>query len=247
MHVAPHVAHIGLVEAHREPVFRGEHDVVGPARHLHVDQLVLLVDLDRLDSGLPNVRIFRKRCLLDGAVAGAKEQELSLREFAHRHHRLDLRLRRDVDQVDDRFALGRATRLRNLIDFQPKAPAIVGEAKYVVVCRADEETLDKILVLQSLTAQAAPATALLAIGRDRGALDVTRVGDGDDHVLLGDQILARELAFIAGDLGATLVAVLVGDRLQLIADDLHAARLRREDVLHLLDEAAHALELFFEL
>ncbi len=79
--------------------------------------------------------------------------------------------------------------------------------------RADEEMLDKILILQTGAAQPSTTATLFAIRGDRGAFDVARVGDGDDHVLFRDQILDRELAFIAGDLGATLVAVLVGDRL----------------------------------
>ena len=81
----------------------------------------------------------------------------------------------------------------------------------VVVRRADEEVLDEILVLQPLPVEPAPAAALLAVGRDRRALDVAGVRDGDDHVLFGDQVLDRELALVARDLGAALVAVLLGD------------------------------------
>ena len=92
---------------------------------------------------------------------------------------------------------------------EPEAAAVVGEAQDVVVRRADEEALDEILVLQPLPAQPASAAALLAVRRDRGALDVAGVGDGDDHVLFGDQVLDRELAFVARDLGAALVAVLL--------------------------------------
>ena len=113
--------------------------------------------------------------------------------------------------------------------------------------RADEEMLDKILVLQTRATQSASTAPLLSISRDRSALDVTRMGDGDDHILFGDQILDRELAFVAGDLGSALVAVLVGDRLELVADDFHAPWLRGEDLAHVVDEASHAPEFLFEL
>src|SRR5450759_1823443 len=53
----------------------------------------------------------------------------------------------------------------------------------------------------------------------------------DARVSFGDQVLDRELPFIARDLGSPFVAVLVGDLLQLVADDLQPARLRREDLL----------------
>jgi len=46
------------------------------------------------------------------------------------------------------------------------------------------------------------------------------VGDGNDHVLFGDEVFDRELAFVARDLGSALVAVLVGHLLQLVTDDL---------------------------
>ena len=72
------------------------------------------------------------------------------RELAHRNHRLDLRLGGDVDQVDDRLALRRAAGLRNFVDLEPEAAAVVGEAQDVVVRRADEEMLDEILVLETL-------------------------------------------------------------------------------------------------
>jgi hypothetical protein len=50
------------------------------------------------------------------------------------------------------------------------------------------------------------------------------VGDGDDHVLFGDQVLDGELAFVAGDLGAALVRVLGYHLLELGADDLEPTR-----------------------
>ena len=77
--------------------------------------------------------------------------------------------------------------------------------------RRDEEVLDEILVLQRLPVEPASAAALLLVRRDRRALDVAGVRDGDDHLLVGDQVLDRELAFVARDLGAALVAVLLGD------------------------------------
>jgi hypothetical protein len=73
------------------------------------------------------------------------------------------------------------------------------------------------------------------------------VGDGDDHVLFGDQVFDRELAFIARDLGAPLVAEALGDFLELLAHDLHAPRLRSQDLTQLLNERAHFLELGLEL
>ena len=68
--------------------------------------------------------------------------------------------------------------------------------------------------LSACAVEPAPAAPLLLVRRDRRALDVAGVRDGDDHVLFGDQVLDRELAFVARDLGAALVAVLLGDVLR---------------------------------
>src|SRR5213079_2928334 len=46
--VAPHLTNVLLVEANGQTVTRGEDDVVRARRHLDVDHLVALLDLDRL-------------------------------------------------------------------------------------------------------------------------------------------------------------------------------------------------------
>ena len=149
--VATHLAHVALVEADREAVLRGEHDVVRAARDLHVDQLVALLDLDRLDAGRARVRVLADSAVFFTVpVLRAEQQELVVAELAHRHDRLDLRVRRDVDQVDDRLALRRAAGLRDLVHLEPEAAPVVGEDEQVVVRAADEEPLDEIELLEVL-------------------------------------------------------------------------------------------------
>ena len=89
---------------------------------------------------------------------------------------------------------------------EPEELAGVGEEQQVVVGAGDEEVLDPVVLLEVGAVEAAPAAALLLVGGDRDPLDVAGVGDGDDHVLFGDQVLDRELALVADDLGAALVA-----------------------------------------
>src|SRR5690349_7783958 len=91
--VASHLAHVHFVETDGQAVTRGKHDVVRATGDLHIDQLVTLLDLDCLDARRADVGILGQRGLFHGAVARAEQQELSLREFAHRYHRLDLRVR----------------------------------------------------------------------------------------------------------------------------------------------------------
>ncbi len=71
--------------------------------------------------------------------------------------------------------------------------------------------------------------------------------DGHDHLLVRDQVLDGELAFVASDLAATLVAVLGGDLRELGLEQFHPTRARAEQVLHVLDEGLHFRQLFFQL
>ena len=53
---------------------------------------------------------------------------------------------------------------------------------------------DEVLLARAHADAPLAAAALRAVGRDRRPLDVAGVGDGDRHVLVGDQILDAELA-----------------------------------------------------
>ena len=77
--------------------------------------------------------------------------------------------------------------------------------------RSDEEMADEIFVPRPHADATLAAAALIAICRDRGALDVAGVADGDRHVLIGNQILDVDLTARVDDLRAAVVAVLVAD------------------------------------
>ena len=63
----------------------------------------------------------------------------------------------------------------------------------------------------SIPVHTVAAAALLAIRGQRQRLDVARVRDRDDHLLVGDQVLDVDLALGVHDLGAPVVAVGLGD------------------------------------
>ncbi len=91
------------------------------------------------------------------------------------------------------------------------------------------------------------AAPLGAIGGDRRPLDVAGVGDGNRHVLVGDQVFDPELTALVDDLGAAVVAELVADGLQLVDDELDQQLLARQnraqplDRLHQLDQLVEDL------
>ena len=65
------------------------------------------------------------------------------------------------------------------------------------------------------------------------------MGQGNDHVLLGDQILERQILVGIDDLRTTLVAEVLTDFQQLIADHLHQALGAVQDVEQVVDAQQH--------
>ncbi len=76
---------------------------------------------------------------------------------------------------------------------------------------------------------------LLAVGGERQPLDVAGGGQRDHHLLVGDHVLDIDLALGEGDLGAALVAVLLGQLAELLADDPVDQALVAEDLAQRLD------------
>ena len=78
--------------------------------------------------------------------------------------------------------------------------------------RADgHQVFDEVGLAGGCADFAAPAAALGAIERERCALDIAAVRDGDQHVFVDDQIFDRKIAFGLDDLGAARVAEFLFD------------------------------------
>ncbi len=111
----------------------------------------------------------------------------------------------------------------------------------------DEDAADEVLVPR-LHPHPTPAAPLLGpVARDRCALDVAGMGDGDGHVLLGDQVLHRDLVHRVHDLRPAGVPVLFADLLELLAHDGVHAPGGGQDVLEVRDGDADLLELVDDL
>ncbi len=120
----------------------------------------------------------------------------------------------------------------------------------VIVRVGDEHAVDEIVFLRRRGLLAAAAAALGAVFRDRLRLHVAAVGKRHHHVRRCDQVLQREVHALRHDFRAALVAELVADRGQFVADDFRQARRLGEDIDEIDDEVHHFLVLagdFFTL
>jgi len=122
--------------------------------------------------------------------------------FGQRHDGGDALVLRERQNIDQGLAarLGAASGkpphllLRDL--------AARGEEQHRRVGVGDEQPGDEVLLPGLHAGAALAAAALRPVGRQRHALDIAEVGDGDDHVLALDQVLILHLAFLIDDLGA---------------------------------------------
>ncbi len=89
-----------------------------------------------------------------------------------------------------------------------------------MVRRGDEEVLDEVVVLEVHALHPLAAALLLAVGGDGQALHVSRAGDRDDHVLLGDEVLDIEVPALGREGGLALGGELLPDFSELVLDDL---------------------------
>src|SRR5256885_16778975 len=91
------------------------------------------------------------------------------------------------------------------------------------------------------------AAPLAPVRLDVRPLDVARARDRDDHLLVGQEVLDRQLGRLGEDLGAPDVAVLLLELEQLLPDDAHELRVGGQDALELLDEPQRLLVLLDHL
>ena len=191
------------------------------ARDPHREQRIALFEVDRDQTVLADVGIRRQGGLLHRSLLrGEHEELLALAEIFHGQHVGDLLAFLEREQVGDRSALGRARHLRHVVHPPFVHAPAVGEEQEEIVRVGDEEVLDEVALFGVRPADAASAAALGFVGVDGQALDVTLVRNGDDDIFLRDQLVHVELADLAGDLGAAVVAVLFLHLRRVLADDV---------------------------
>ena len=113
--------------------------------------------------------------------------------------------------------------------------------------RGDEEHGDEILLLRPHADLPPPPAPLRPVEADRVPLDVPRVGDGDHHLLVHDQVLEPQVLRLALDLGAAGVGVGVPDLAELLPDHAQELRLLTENLFEPGDLLSHLLQFLQDL
>ena len=101
------------------------------------------------------------------------------------------------------------------------------------------DILNEVLIACVTTLGTHTASSLSTVLLERGALDITEVGDGDDHGIVAVEVLGVHLLAGIFNLGTALVAELLLDLNEFLLDDLAALGGIVEDSLQVLDGLAH--------
>ena len=219
-----------------------------PVRLDDGDELVALVERERADAVVAEIAERRDLQTLDRAVArGHEEVLLLLRLLTEVQHRLHALARLDLNDVHDVHALGRLAALGDLIALLAVDLARVGEEEDIVVRRGGEHVDHRVLLAGGDALLAHAALTLGGILARGGALDVAVGRERKDALLLLDQILDVDLILDVLNLGAALVAELVGDGGQLLLEDLAHERVVGEHLEEVGDLLLELLVLVLQL
>src|SRR5690606_15027464 len=227
--VAAHGAHLRLIEADALSQARPQDEVTRTVGNGGREEQVVVLDADADDALFTEVLVVEERRLLDLAAARQRDDVAPVLDGVDRRDGGDALTLFEADEVDDGAPLGVRRRLRHLVHLAHVDLAQVAEEEDVRVRAGDEQLADPVVVLRLHATPALAAALLRLVGVGGGALDVTRVRDGHDHVLGGDQVLDGDLRLVLLDGGAALLAVLLGHLLELGDDQLHQERLAGQD------------------
>src|SRR5207249_6744782 len=126
--------------------------------------------------------------------------------------------------------------------------AAVSEDAEPIVVACDDEVLDVVLLTRLHADDTPSAAVLLAVRRKWHALGVVAAREPDDDVLVGDELLVGELpGQLVHDLGASVVAVRLHERVQIRLDEREDLARGPQDRLELGDELDRRLVLLVEL
>ena len=251
-----HAPDTGRISSHGTHVLLGEpdalaglghhHDLVGTRRRHDAHQLVAVAQTDRDEPGLAPVVVGVEHRLLHDAVAGHEEQEPVRLVVTGVDDRLDLLVRFQTQQVDDRQALCGAVPHRDPVRLEPVHLAAVREEQQERMRRGRDQIGDVVLVLEACAGHPA-ATADLGPERVCGdGLDVAAGRHHDDDLLVVDQILDLEVTVVVFDRGLPGRREFVADRRHLVADHLTQHDVVRKDRLEERDRLPQLLHLLFE-
>ena len=162
-------------------------------------------------------------------------------------HRLHALARLHLDDVDDVCALGSLAALGDLIALLAVHLAGVREEEDIVVGRGGEHVDHRVLVAGGDALLAHAALTLRGVLARARALDVAVARQGEDALLLFDEVFDVDLVLDLLDLGLALIAILVANFNELVLQNALEHRLVGEKLDKVGDLLFQLVKLVLEL
>ena len=215
-----HAAHLGTGEADGVALVGYDHGLVLLAHGMHEHKLVVLEQPHGDDAVLVIAGVEGGIGAFDHAVLRHKEEGLLLGEAAHGEHSGHPFAVGEGQKVVHVHALGRTASFRNLVDPELVHASLVGEEAEVLVVRGGEEVLHAVILARVERGDALAAPVLLLVVGEARALHVAAPREGDDNLVVGDEIHGVEApGLLLHDIAPAGRGVVLPDVRDLVADD----------------------------
>ena len=221
-----HLAELVLNAAYHFSVLRGDEQFALAIGETCGDKFVALADADSDNAVGARTGVGFERGLLHHTPLGTHNDVVALQvlwiaEVADIHEGFHLVVGLNINHIEYGTAFGVLLPFRHLEGTHPVAAAFLGKEQEVVVVSAHKDMFDKVFAAHRAAFGADTSASLRTVFVEESALDVSHVGDGDDHLVVGDGVLDAEVRGFVFDGCATVVAVFVADFFQLAFDDAH--------------------------
>ena len=218
---AAHRPDVILVEHHGHAVMGGNEDLLAAVGLPDRYQLVALVHGQRPDTVVAEVLQRLHRQTLHRTVPGHHHQiELLLAGLPVVKHGLHPLTLLDLQNVDEVGALGGLAGLGDLIALLPVDFTGIGKEQDMIVGRSGKHIHHRILFPGGDALFAHAALGLSGILADGGPLDVARLRQSKDALLLLNEVLNVDLVLHVLNLGLAVIAELFGNGGQFFLQDL---------------------------
>ena len=124
--------------------------------------------------------------LLNCTIFSRHENKLLWIEFTYRYKSANLLIPLNSQEINDSSSPCSPSTLRNFKNFEPITFAIIGKKQNVLMSRSDKNMLNIIIIFSPHTNNTSPTTVLLPVGITWYALDISRMGNNDHHLFIGD-------------------------------------------------------------
>ena len=142
----PGTADIAFMETNTLPVFRYQEDITVSVCQLHLDQLILVLEVDRSKSGFTDIPEIVERGLFHDTALRCHKEESAVLVFFHRDQRRNGLLWLELQEVHNRKSSGSPAGFGDLIGFDPVYASEIRKEQEIPMGNRHEQLIDVVII-----------------------------------------------------------------------------------------------------